>query len=350
MIEIPLQLSGFAKFNSEDVQHADVPDPEKVTAGVLLREARESAGLQIAALASALKVPVKKLEALESDRHDLLLDMVFVRALAASVCRTLKVDSAPVLELLPYAGHSAFKSAPVIAPASFNAYQPVTKATSRAFISAPAALGGLLLFIGAAVLIFLPLVRQTLLFSNLAGQTQEVFSQLVDKLGMFRSGPDSAADATVEIPVLGVNEVAGPRGFTSESITATTSTEGAALTSLAQPIASRANSVTSGSALSPPLLFGAPLVALKSTSDIATGTRLVAFSATAQSSWVKVTDARGAVVLSRTIAPGEQAFAAGELPLAVVVGRADAMRVMVRGVAFDLDGHSKENVARFEVK
>lgn len=350
MIETPLQLPGFAKFNSEDMQRVDVPDHQKVTAGVLLREARESAALQIAALAAALKVPVKKLEALESDRHDLLLDMVFVRALAASVCRTLKVDPAPVLELLPHAGHSAFKAAPVIAPASFNAYQPITKTTGRAFISAPAALGGLLLFIGAAVLIFLPLVRQTLLFSNLAGQTQEVFSQVVDKLGLFRSGPDSVADASVEIPVLGVNEVAGPKGFASESIIATTSAEGAALTSLAQPVPSRANSVAPGSALSPPLLFGAPLVTLKSTSDIAIGTRLVAFSATAQPSWVKVTDAKGAVVLSRTVAPGEQAFATGVLPLAVVVGRADAMRVMVRGVAFDLDGYSKENVARFEVK
>ncbi|WP_457306933.1 helix-turn-helix domain-containing protein, partial [Polaromonas sp. P5_E6] len=38
------------------------------TAGTLLREAREAAGIHIAALAVSLKVPVKKLEALELDR------------------------------------------------------------------------------------------------------------------------------------------------------------------------------------------------------------------------------------------------------------------------------------------
>jgi cytoskeleton protein RodZ len=65
------------------------------TAGTLLREARMEAGLHIAALAVALKVPVAKLEALEADNFAVLPDTVFVRALASSVCRTLKIDSAP---------------------------------------------------------------------------------------------------------------------------------------------------------------------------------------------------------------------------------------------------------------
>ena len=75
--------------------------PAGPTAGALLREAREAAGLHIAALALSLKVPVRKLEALEADRYDLLPDAVFVRALASSVCRTLKMDPAPVLDRLP---------------------------------------------------------------------------------------------------------------------------------------------------------------------------------------------------------------------------------------------------------
>ena len=72
-----------------------------VTGGMLLRRAREAAGLHVAALAGALKVPVRTLEALEQDRFDLLPDLVFGRALAASVCRTLKIDAQPVLDRLP---------------------------------------------------------------------------------------------------------------------------------------------------------------------------------------------------------------------------------------------------------
>lgn len=72
-----------------------------VSAGVLIRRAREAAGVHIAALAVALKVPVRRLEALEADRYDLLPDAVFARALASSVCRSLKIDPGQILPLLP---------------------------------------------------------------------------------------------------------------------------------------------------------------------------------------------------------------------------------------------------------
>src|SRR5437763_8876223 len=71
------------------------------TAGRLLREARQAQGLHIAALASTIKVAPRKLELLEADRVDELPDATFTRALAQTVCRTLKVDSAPILALLP---------------------------------------------------------------------------------------------------------------------------------------------------------------------------------------------------------------------------------------------------------
>ncbi|UUZ68449.1 helix-turn-helix domain-containing protein [Polaromonas sp. P2-4] len=56
---------------------------QQPSAGTLLRDAREAAGLHIATLAVSLKVPVKKLEALEQDRFDLLPDLVFARWLPA---------------------------------------------------------------------------------------------------------------------------------------------------------------------------------------------------------------------------------------------------------------------------
>ncbi|HSW21644.1 MAG TPA: helix-turn-helix transcriptional regulator, partial [Burkholderiaceae bacterium] len=79
---------------------------EARSAGSMLRAARERQGLHIAALAAAIKVPQVKLEALEAGRYNELTDATFVRALAHSVCRVLKIDAKPVLELLP-AVHSA---------------------------------------------------------------------------------------------------------------------------------------------------------------------------------------------------------------------------------------------------
>jgi cytoskeleton protein RodZ len=56
------------------------------------------------------------------------------------------------------------------------------------------------------------------------------------------------------------------------------------------------------------------------------------------------------VVLRRTLTAGEVAGASGVLPMAAVVGRADATQVQVRGKAFDLNAVARDNVARFEVK
>ena len=91
---------------NETVSPADFAVPEQhtastTTAGALLRAYRTNLGLDIEALASAMRVPVAKLQALEDDRLDLLPDAVFARALALAACRQLKADAAPVLALLP---------------------------------------------------------------------------------------------------------------------------------------------------------------------------------------------------------------------------------------------------------
>ncbi len=79
------------------------------TAGSLLRAARERQGLHIAALAAAIKVSPRKLDALEHDRYEELPDATFTRALAQTVCRTLKIDARPVLALLPAADSASLE-------------------------------------------------------------------------------------------------------------------------------------------------------------------------------------------------------------------------------------------------
>jgi cytoskeleton protein RodZ len=69
--------------------------------GGIMRSAREKAGLHLAVLSVNLKVSTKQLEALEADQYQYLPEPVFARALAAKVCRFLKIDSEPVLALMP---------------------------------------------------------------------------------------------------------------------------------------------------------------------------------------------------------------------------------------------------------
>ena len=138
-------------------QQPEQPAQQPYRQPIGLREAREATGLHIAALAAALKVPVKKLEALEAGRFDELPDMTFARALASSACRHLKIDAAQVLDQIPHA------HAPVLGGGSAGVNTPFKPdqggQTSFALFSrlkAPAVWISGLLLLAALGLAFLP--------------------------------------------------------------------------------------------------------------------------------------------------------------------------------------------------
>lgn len=327
MTEAHGPLPGSAAMAQQDSPPNVLQDPVEavpaVSAGSLIRQAREASGLHIAALAVALKVPVKKLEALEADRLDLLPDAVFVRALAASVCRTLKIDAGQVLALLPRTGKPNLgqRSAPINAPFRSPADGPGPSLLAQ--ISRPAVLAGLLLLLGALVLIFLPAVQQPGIATQPVAPSPAVAEPPAALSGAL-SGVAMAKTALLEMDKPTVTDSpplpAGPAGMAP-----------------AAPV------------LAPQLSTVLPPSAAVQVAVSPATASIIVFKAKG-ASWVEVTDARGTVVLRRTLAAGEEAGASGDLPLAAVVGRVDATQVEVRGKAFDLGTVSKDNVARFEVK
>lgn len=81
--------------------HVTPSATSNLSAGALLRQYREQQGIDQEALAQLLRVSVAKLQALEGDRWNDLPDAMFARTLTLAVCRHLKVDAKPVLDLLP---------------------------------------------------------------------------------------------------------------------------------------------------------------------------------------------------------------------------------------------------------
>lgn len=287
----------------------------QISGGAMLRQAREAAGLHIAALAVSLKVPVKKLEALEADQLDLLPDIVFVRALAASVCRALKIDSAPILERLPHTIGPRLKTDETGINTPFRTTGHSAGFVLREQLTKPFSLAVLILLIGALTLIFVPFPRKVDIAkaAKLNGSAVSVagLSPLVAQSGAESVQQGSSSVAPLVEPV--ISPPVAPR--LTESLNT-----GAGNTQL--PVV---NAVA-----------GVPK-------------NLVVFKAHGIS-WVEVVDASGTVQLRKTMADGETLEASGALPLAVVVGRADTIEVQVRGQVMDLKQLAKENVARFEVR
>jgi cytoskeleton protein RodZ len=67
-------------------------------------------------------------------------------------------------------------------------------------------------------------------------------------------------------------------------------------------------------------------------------------------SWVEAQDARGNLLLSRTLQPGEAVSLNGALPLRLVIGNAPATEVTMRGKRMTLGTPNRDNVVRIELK
>ena len=295
--------------------------PAPVSAGTLLRQAREAAGLHIAALAVSLKVPVKKLEALEADRIDLLPDAVFARALAASVCRTLKTDPAPVLASLPQTNLAQLQLQTRVTPAAFSTPGPDARSGARNQLSKPVVLFALALMAAALVIVLFPAAEGLLSSFSVAGVAAS------NQPPAAAPGP-SAGDSNSQTP-----------------LSASTSLASSGLPDIGAAKADLAGARPAQTSSAP--LPGAAENGANSASPA--GDEIVVLKSLG-SAWVEVLDRKRTVRLRKTMLPGESVGVSADLPMYVTVGRADTMEVQVRGKPLDLTPLTKDNIARFEVR
>ena len=300
---------------------SDTPQPAfegSQSPGRLLRAARESRGLHIAALAAAIKVSPRKLDALENDRLDELPDATFARALASTVCRSLKVNAEPILALMPVAGSrlSTLEEGREGLNAPFEVRRgrgdAGARQTQRVLIVA-----GLGLVFAAGVLLLLP----PDVWRAEGGSP---------KASQPTTAPPPAAQA---LPPPG-SEVSPQAGL---GASAPAASPGASLS---------ANPPASVPALSETVHSAPPVGAAASGPTALPG----AWIRVAEPSWVEALDGAGRTLLSRVIQPGESVRLDATDTLRMTIGNASATQVELRGQRIDLRPFTRENVARLELK
>lgn len=296
------------------------------TAGTLLRQAREAAGLHVAAMAVALKVPVGKLEALERDRYDQLPDAVFARALASSVCRALKIDPRPVLDRLPQTAKPRLIQDSDGLNAPFRSPRDNVSPAWREQLTRPVSLIVGALLLGAVAVLLIP-----------RSHTDEAAAPVAASESPQKAAAAEAQPASERVepsPAAAAPSTASaPAGLVPASIAA-------------QPALAPAEAPSKVAAAS---AAPAPLAAASTPAAAPAGAGDVVFRAKGES-WIEVRDAKGAVPLRKTLAAGESANISGAMPLQVVVGNVNATEVDVHGKRFDLSSLARDNVARFQIK
>lgn len=314
-----------------------------MTAGTLLRQAREAAGLSLAGLAAALKVPAPKLEALEADDYAAFQDHVFMRALAQSVCRTLRVDSASVLALLPRTQLKSLADDRGSINATFKerSFKVTGTPLGRENGSRKVAIIVLLLLAAAAAVYFLP---------RHEGDAEEPQAGASDAAALVQpAGAGSepvAVQESVAPAATAPADVPDASASASASVPATSAPAAAAVPAPASTTTPAAPAAATVPAADAPA-DGAAATSAATAAQTPGG--VLVMKANAQS-WVQVKDSGGRVVLQKTLAAGESIGAEGALPLSVIIGNASGTEVRVRGELLEVAKTTRDNVARFEVK
>lgn len=340
--------------------------------GEALRAMREEAGYTIEALASALKVSLKRMEALEGNRFHELPDMVFARGLIGSVCRYLKKDPAPILSMVP----SGLEQRPKItAPESETRFEDNAASEGSNWGAIPwryLALAGVVL-LAALVVMFLPKMDGGF-FSG--GRSSSSASPDGSTNGSLTQSPSqniaSGPPAAVQPAAAAATVAAAPENTPTSMVSPTVAND----TNLASqqktssfvapvvPVAPvppqgkpatndlggaelAAQATSPASNTSPTAISNAADTALTNAGD--NGQDLIVFKGIDES-WVSVRDANGKEIFGKLVRKDEILPVKASPPLQVKVGKADGVEVTVRGQLFDMSSYSKGNVARFKVQ
>jgi cytoskeleton protein RodZ len=298
-------------------------------AGAWLRAAREAKGLHIAALAAQLKVPQSKLEALEAERYQDLPDTTFARALAKAMCRVLKVDAAPVLELLPRGEGQGLDRV------SRGLNQPFRERSGREDLASFDWLKRPMIWAPLGLLL------AALLVYTMPGDWLSALNRPGAERGEALPSPTAsvdspaAASSVLEVAAAPVEAVAAA---------ASSAVVPALIPTAAQTVVPAVVPATQASAA---VLPAAP-AAVPAPAPVP-GLVPLAVKVTAES-WVEVVDAQGQVLLSKLMRPGESADLQALPPLRLRVGNVAGTSITLRGAAVDLAASAKDNVARLDLK
>ena len=296
--------------------------------GALLRAAREKQGLHIAALAAAIMVAPRKLDALENDRWDELPDATFTRALAQTVCRTLKVDPRPILDKIPAAAPLALGQGGAGLNEPFRD-RPGREDPGIVSGAVRPLVWGAALLMAAAVLVYV----------------------LPPDLWTWR--PGGASPAAKAAPVAALPSPAPALPASAALAAAPVAAPAAEAAAAAAALSTDAPAVAAQPAPAGETVFSAPPApeaqagAAQPVAGAASG--LVQLR-TSEASWIEVRDARGATLLSRTVLPGESVGLDGKLPIRLTIGNASATQLGFRGQSVDLAPRTRDNVARVDLQ
>jgi cytoskeleton protein RodZ len=269
---------------------------EAMTAGAVLRHARERAGWSIDMVSQQLKLAPRQVQALEEDDFAQLPGRTFVRGFMRNYARLLHLDGEALLSSLPESDTVPSLDRPTLTPTARTMGDLPTESPAKPSSARWA----------------IPLALVAIVAIALAYEFGRPLLERGKAELATRGAPAPQKAAVAPAPV-------------AET----------------PPAAAQAPAAQPDTAQAEPPTIAAP---------IPPGTETPLVFVFRGTSWIEVRDAKGTIVLSTMGYPGATHAVGGAFPLEVVLGNAEAVTVTMRGAPVDTTPFVKQNVAKFRIQ
>ncbi len=313
------------------VSHAE---PEGV--GAYLRARRLALGLTHADIANVVKLPARRIEALEEERWSELPDGPYLRGFLRNVARALDLDAATLMDRVDASlMRSRNPESILVTPVHTTAMLPRRNGPVADRHGGRALVFGAFAFAVVAALI--------------AWSGTESFERIVGRPGALASSLVTSRDAATPAATHDDDKVSEPIAVapTVASPAAVATPPAATGVAPGSPTPANPASSTGPAAVTTTPVPGATPTTTAPTATAAPGAADVAlvFHFT-EDSWVEVKSATGRVLLQRLNAAGSDQTVDGEAPYSLIVGNAKGVALRFHGQPVDLGPYTRDQVAR----
>jgi len=306
------------------------------SAGMVLRAARDGAGLSIDAVAQQLKLAPRQVQALEDDDFAALPGRTFVRGFVRNYARFVGLDPDEVVALLPGADVAPSLSRPTITPSSRPmGHLPADATPKRSWTG----------WVIALVLVGIVVAAGVYEFRRPQGESRRI-------------GVDRTAPAATQAPPPAAGVTSG--GTTTAGLpnplgdapnapaTPPSAVEAAAGTASTAPSATNASPAGGSPASAPSAATSTPEAT--TASPAAAGNEPALVLTFKGMSWAQVKDRNGNTLIAQNYPAGTTQSVSGPLPLDIVIGNAPQVTATFRGQNVDLAPFVRGTVARLSIK
>ncbi|MFZ5511728.1 MAG: helix-turn-helix domain-containing protein [Pseudomonadota bacterium] len=278
-----------------ELDYRETTIQEPTPPGAVLRAAREAAGMSVLDVAQALKLSPRQVEAIEADDYERLSGPTFVRGFIRNYAKLLRLDAADLLASLD--GKAQLSPVELRVPEHEGVRMPSgAERPTRAWTVA-SLLAAVLLVV--AVILYFDLVDVSRLLGQ--GGTRQAIAP---------PAPAPAAAPPAPVPA------AAPEAPAAQA------------------------ALPANAAVAPAESGPAP-------ADPAQRRLVFTFQG---DSWVEVREASGQIIFSQLNHKGTTQVVEGRAPLSLVIGNANAVRLVANEQPVDLAPHTRVEVARLSIE